>query len=162
IKWVVEVKQCDVTAVVINHFHDDCLGGLDVFHELGTPSFANSTTIALAAQEGVTAPQIGFEQLMELEVGNEKIVNRYFGEAHTQDNIVSYIPSEELLFGGCMIKSLNAKKGNLADANEKDWSATVSKIKAAYPKLKTVVPGHGAHNGTILLDYTIGLFTPDK
>ncbi|WP_411030257.1 subclass B1 metallo-beta-lactamase [Spongiimicrobium sp. 3-5] len=159
IRWIAEVKKSDVTGVVVNHFHEDCLGGLGAFHKLGIPSFANNTTIALAKTSGVIAPQIGFNGEMELVVGNEKVINRHFGEAHSKDNIVSYVPSEKLLFGGCSIKSLNAKKGYLGDANVDDWGPTVLKIKENYPALETVVPGHGAYGGVELLDYTVSLFS---
>ena len=159
IKWIIEEKKHDVIAVMINHFHDDCLGGLEVFHELGIPSFAHNQTIALAEKNQVIVPQIGFDDEMQLDVGNQKIINRYFGEGHTSDNIVSYIPNEKVLFGGCVIKSLNASKGNVADANLNEWSKTVLKIKKAYPQLKIVVPGHGNYGYTELLNYTIQLFS---
>ncbi len=162
IKWIAEVKNSDVTAVVVNHFHDDCLGGLPSFHALGIPSFANQTTIILAREAGLPVPQVGFDTQMELEVGTGKVRNQYFGEAHTKDNIVSYIAEDRLLFGGCMVKALDAKKGNLADANVQTWSQTVLKIKAAFPELQTVIPGHGPHGTVKLLDYTIALFAPPK
>lgn len=161
LRWVMEEKEAKVTAVVINHFHWDCLGGLQAFHELNIPSYANTKTIQLAKSQGNDIPQIGFDGQNELEVGGEKISNRHFGEAHTKDNIASYIPSEKLLFGGCPVKSLNAQKGNLADANVKEWSNTIAKIKKTYPGLKIVVPGHGATGGPELLDYTIALFKMD-
>jgi len=71
-----------------------------------------------------------------------------------------------VLFGGCLIKELDASKGYLGDAskgylgdaNVKAWSNTVTKIKKAYPKLQIVVPGHGAIGNQALLDYTIKLF----
>jgi metallo-beta-lactamase class B len=46
----------------------------------------------------------------------------------------------------------------LGDANIAAWSATVEKIKAAYPDVKIVVPGHGQFGDSKLLDYTISLF----
>ncbi len=101
---------------------------------------------------------VGFELKNELEIGGEQIINRHFGEAHTKDTIISYIPSEGLFFGGCMIKSLKASKGNLEDANLADWSNTVQNIKDNYPNLKVVVPGHSKHRNSELLDYTIELF----
>ncbi len=57
-----------------------------------------------------------------------------------------------------MIKSLKAGKGNLNDASVKKWSQTIGKIKATYPRLKIVVPGHGAVGGVDLLEYTIDMF----
>lgn len=156
--WMTEEKKALIKAVVINHFHVDCLASLTTFHKAKIPSYANKETIALAKNDGVIVPQIGFELQHELEVGGEQIINRHFGEAHTKDNIISYIPSEELIFGGCQVKSLNASKGNLEDSNTDSWSNTVQNIKDHYPNLKVVVPGHGSFGSTELLDYTIELF----
>ena len=65
-----------------------------------------------------------------------KIESRFLGEAHTKDNIVTWIPSEHILFGGCQVKSLGSAKGNLADANVDAWSETTRRIKAAYKDVK--------------------------
>ncbi|NTS41618.1 subclass B1 metallo-beta-lactamase [Flavisolibacter sp. BT320] len=151
-----------VKAVIVTHFHDDCLAGLPVFHRRGIPSYANNLTITLAASRGVTVPQNGFQEQLELNVGGEKISSRFFGEAHTKDNIVSWIPSEKILFGGCQVKALGSGKGNLADANEGAWSQTSLAIKNAYRNATIVVPGHGKVGDTTLLDFTISLFETGK
>ena len=57
-----------------------------------------------------------------------------------------------------MIKSLNAGKGNLEDANIDERSNTVEKVKKQYADVKTVIPGHGKFGGIELLDYTIEMF----
>lgn len=158
IRWIETDLHCRVKAIVVNHFHKDCLGGLAAFHQKGIPSYANKKTIALAKNNQSVVPQLGFSDSLEISVGTLKIVNRYFGEGHTKDNIVSYMPTDSLLFGGCLIKEVDAGFGNLEDANTKEWSATVSKIKTTYPKLKHVVPGHGKVGGVELLDYTIEKF----
>lgn len=158
LKWLTEEKKSVVKAVVINHFHIDCLGGLEAFHSAKIPSYASNKTIELAKKDSVVVPQIGFEIQNEIKIGGEQIVNRHFGEAHTSDNIISYIPSEELIFGGCMVKSIKAPEGNLEDANIEEWSNTIQNIKDDYPNLQVIVPGHGKHGGLELLDYTIELF----
>lgn len=76
----------------------------------------------------------------------------------TADNIVGYIPIEKALFGGCLIKSMNASKGFLGDAAPAEWSTTVEAIKMDLPDVKIIIPGHGKHGGRELLDYTIQLF----
>jgi len=75
---------------------------------------------------------------------------------------VGYVPSEKALFGGCLLKHVNASKGNLADANTSEWSSSVAKIKKEYPDLEIVIPGHGKNGGIELLDYTIKLFQQDQ
>ncbi len=158
IQWVEQNLRCQVKGVVINHFHEDCLGGLKAFHQHKIPSYAHAKTIELAQTQGFELPQKGFENQQILQLGNQKIVNQFYGEGHTKDNIVSFIPSEKVLFGGCLIKAVGAGFGNLSDANPKTWSQTVAKIKAQLPDLQYVVPGHGDSGGIELLDYTIQKF----
>lgn len=159
IEWIEKGMGKRIKGVVINHFHDDCLGGLEVFHAHGIASYAHQQTVDLARASSKTAiPQYGFEDKLILKCGGGTVENRYFGEAHTRDNIVSYLPAEKALFGGCLMKSLNAGKGYLGDANTAAWPATVEKIKQAYPGVKFVVPGHGATGNAELLDFTADLF----
>ena len=72
------------------------------------------------------------------------------------------MPEEELIFGGCLIKAMDASKVNLNDADTLAWSSTVRKIKAELPKTKCIVPGHGNTGGKELLDYTFELFDPSN
>ena len=69
---------------------------------------------------------------MNLKVGNLQVINQFLGEGHTKDNFVAYLPSDKVIFGGCMIKELGAGNGNLEDANVADWSATVRKEKSTF------------------------------
>jgi metallo-beta-lactamase class B len=161
INWVEHTKNAKIKAVVVNHFHNDCLGGLGVFHEKGIESYANRRTQDLARANRVSrsiVPKNGFDNELQLKIGDQSIINKYFGEGHTTDNIVSYIPSEKVMFGGCLIKELGAKEGNLADANVQEWSNTVTKVKKEFPAVKHVIPGHGKYGGKNLLEYTAGLF----
>ena len=102
-----------------------------------------------------------FTDSLSVTVGGQEIISyHYFGPAHTDDNIVSYIPSERILFGGCMIKELGAGKGNLLDANKSEWPKTVAKVKAKFPKAKLIVPwSWQARVRKKLFDYTIALFS---
>ncbi len=158
IQWIESEKQAEVKGVVVNHHHIDCLGGLGVFHERGIPSYASNTTINLALKDGVETPKIGFSEVLRLKAGKIPIENRFFGEAHTKGNIASYVKKEDILFGGCMVKSLKAGRGNINDANLEEWSNTIDQIIEEYPKLTTVIPGHGPVGQKNLLEYTAGMF----
>lgn len=158
INWVENNLGCKIKAVIPTHFHVDCLGGLEAFHTVNIPSYAHKLTLELARSSLSTIPQNGFSKLLELDVGNTKVIAEFIGEGHTTDNIIGYLPGEKIIFGGCLIKELGAGKGNLEDANIKDWPVTVAKLKEKYPDTKIVIPGHGNLGGTELLDYTIELF----
>jgi metallo-beta-lactamase class B len=158
IKWIKETLHCRINAVIPTHFHDDCLGGLKAFHENEIPSYAYFKTIEFAKENNFVVPKNSFRDSLILKVGNENIIAKFFGEGHTKDNVVGYFAGDNIMFGGCLIKQLNAGKGYLGDANVADWSATVEKVKKDYPDVKIIVPGHGQYGNKKLLDYTIKLF----
>jgi metallo-beta-lactamase class B len=160
IKWVEEQLQCQISALIPTHFHDDCLGGLQAFHQHQVPSYAHIKTIELAKANHYVAPEHGFSDSLMLPVGDKHVDVRFFGEGHTIDNVVGYFAADKVLFGGCLIKEWNASKGYLGDANLAAWSGTVQKIKQAYPQAQLIVPGHGTSGNQKLLDYTIRLFQP--
>ena len=160
LRFVTNSLHCRVTAVVPTHFHADCVGGLEAFLAAGIPVHVSAKTAALLGEKGklFSAPLISFKDSLILPVGTGKAVARYFGAGHTTDNVIGYYAPEEVLFGGCLIKAVGASKGNLEDADTASWSQTVRRVKAAYPRIKKVIPGHEKGGGKELLDYTIGLF----
>jgi metallo-beta-lactamase class B len=159
INWLEKEQELQVTGVVATHFHWDCLGGLNEFHANGIPSFGSFKTIEFAEAAGYPVPENGFKKKMNLKAGSFKVTNQFFGEGHTKDNFVAYVPSDKVIFGGCMIKALGAGNGNLEDANVSAWPSTVSKVKSKFTETKIVIPGHGKIGGTELLDYTVELFS---
>lgn len=157
-----KAHQLNPVAVVATHFHGDCVGGLKAFHDQNIPSYATEQTISLLkqqAQNKFALPEHAFINRLELPVGKEKVTLWYYGAGHTKDNIVAYFAADKVLFGGCLIKETNADKGFLGDADTTAWSGTVQKVKAAYPDVQLVIPGHGQWGGKELLDYTMKLFT---
>ncbi len=155
------VEKITVKAVIVSHFHADALAGLPEFHKRDIPSYGFKLTRALAIGEAAVPPQITFDHTVTIDLGTKKIETGYFGEGHTRDNTVTWIDSEKLLFGGCLVKSLGASKGNIADANLDEWSNTVESVKQKYSDATVIIPGHGNHGTIDLLDYTIKLFQPN-
>lgn len=158
IQWINEKLDSKINAIVPTHFHDDSLGGLMAFHKHHIPSYSYVKTIELARENNFVIPENGFNDSVILKVGDKEVIAKFFGEGHTKDNAVGYFPSENILFGGCLLKELEAGKGYLGDANVSAWSGTVEKVKMEYPDVKIVVPGHGDYGDGKLLDYTITLF----
>ncbi len=152
--------EAQVSAVVIGHFHADSMGGLPAFEAVGATSFSSLQTQEIARSLGSAVPRVGFDLRLQTRVGSIPVELGYFGPGHTLDNIVTYLPEQKILFGGCLLKAQGAGFGNLEDAAPSAWSATVERLKKAYPEVKFVVPGHGDLGGSELLDYTIELFEP--
>ncbi|MEN5306762.1 CHM family subclass B1 metallo-beta-lactamase [Chryseobacterium cucumeris] len=162
IQWINENLDSKIKAIIPTHFHDDSLGGLMTFHKHNISSYSYVKTIELARENNFVIPENSFNDSVILKVGDKDVIAKFFGEGHTKDNAVGYFPSENVLFGGCLLKELEAGKGYLGDANVFAWSNTVEKVKKEYPDVKIVVPGHGDYGDGKLLDYTITLFKGQK
>lgn len=161
ISYVTKELKAEIVAIVPTHFHGDCLGGLNAFHEKGITSVANQLTIDLAGKAERILPQQGFVEKHAIKVGNEHVLIKHVGEGHTRDNVIGVIPHGNVIFGGCLIKHVGANQGYTGDANVDVWPETVARIKAEFPETKTIIPGHGKWGGMELLDYTIELFTKE-
>lgn len=159
INWI-KSQNVKPIGVVITHFHVDCLGGINAFHANEIPSYANHKTVDELERTGNDSIEISYayDRSLNLNVGGEETVTEYLGPGHTADNVVSYIPAEKTLFGGCLIKEMDAGKGNLSDADTLQWAATVKEVKKRFKEAKLIIPGHGKAGGKELLDYTIELF----
>jgi metallo-beta-lactamase class B len=163
VKWITRSLKVRIVGFVPNHWHADCMGGLKYLNSIGIPSYANEKTIVIAKTKNLPIPQQGFADSLALHLGNQVVICKYYGPAHTVDNIVTWIPSERILFGGCMVKELKSETlGNVADADLTEWPKTIEKVIAGFPSAKIVIPGHGAFGGRELLKHTLELLTKTK
>lgn len=145
-----------VVGFVPNHWHRDCMGGLGWLQKQGIASYASQKTIDSAKANKLPVPEHGFQDSLQLHLGNKLIDCYYLGAAHTTDNIVVWIPSEKILFAGCMVKSLDSRNlGNTADGDLKTYPETIRKVIAKFPDAKIVIPGHGQWGGVELLKHTL-------
>ena len=100
--------------------------------------------------------QVDIEQLAM----HSKEIEIYFpGASHSPDNLVVYFPQKRILFGGCMVKSLESTDlGNTADADLEEWPKSVNRVLERYKdKADIIVPGHGKCGNSDLLVHTIEL-----
>lgn len=156
--WVAREHRATIQKVVPTHFHIDCVGGLAEAHRRGADSFGLRKTFVLLKQTKKTAPNNWFTERMSLSCGDMCVELAFLGGGHTIDNIVAWIPSKEILFAGCLVKTLNAKNiGNIEDADLTSYPVTLRKVKETYQNAKIVVPGHGRPGGLDLIDHTIKL-----
>lgn len=158
VRFISDSMRAEVTQFMPNHWHDDCMGGLGYLQSQGIVSYANRMTVAEAEKHGLPVPDHGFAKSLTLKVGDIKVVCRYEGGGHTPDNTVAWIPSEKVLFGGCLVKDAKATWiGNTSDADMQAWPGTMKRVCKRYKKASFVVPGHGPWGGTELLTHTLEL-----
>jgi metallo-beta-lactamase class B len=144
-----------IKGFVPNHWHNDCMGGLGYLQIEGIESYANQRTIDIARAKKLAFPVHGFVDSLQLKLGKKDIRCYYFGAAHSLDNIVVWIPSEKILFPGCMVKSLNSTDlGNISDGDLTAYPVTIEKVIKRFKTAEIVIPGHGQPGGFELLLHT--------
>lgn len=192
LEWVRD-QLGDINLKVINtHFHMDNLGGNAYLQSQNIPCYGSHLTKKLLNEKKEALIERTLKHLTEprhkkyyeeykdnqfvtpdhlfnidegktLKVGDETIEIFYPGPGHTDDNIVVYFKNRNLLFGGCLIKSLEAKSvGMASDGNMEEWPNSVKKLIEKYKDCKIVVPGHGVWGDISLLHHTIKLFEERK
>ncbi len=156
--WVERELGARVTLVVVTHAHDDCLGGLREAHRRGARSYALDKAAPIARDSGKEVPQTTFTEACELRIGGETLELRYLGGGHTIDNIVVWIPSEKVLFGGCLVRSAGAQSlGYTGEADLAAWPVTIRAVRARCADARLIIPGHGDPGGLDTLDRTLEL-----
>jgi len=160
VAWLKDSMNLRIVGFVPNHWHEDCMGGLKCLQDQKIDSYANQMTVDIAKTNNLPVPAHGFNDSLQLQFGDSMIMCYYFGAAHSSDNIVVWIPSEKILFAGCMIKSINSKDlGNIADGDLAAYPKTIDRLVKRFPMAKIVIPGHGQPGGFELIEHTKVLTT---
>jgi metallo-beta-lactamase class B len=159
VEYIVDSLHLKVTGFIPTHWHADCMGGIGCLHKKGIPSYAYRKTIEIAtAKKNLPVPQNGFDDTLTLTIGTTALICRFPGAGHSLDNCVVWIPSEKLLFGGCLVKGNEAQNlGNVADGDRTAWPGSIGRLMRWYSDARTVIPGHGAPGGFELLRHTASL-----
>ena len=186
IEWLRDTYG-NINLLVINtHFHRDNLGGNEYLLNQNIPIYGSDLTVTLLNKrrteligrtlKNLKSPEykkyyeaykkaklkppdniFKIEKGLVLNISNEQIELFYPGSGHTQDNIVVYFRSRKLLFGGCMIKSLESNLGRNSDADFVAWPHSLEKLMKKYPESRLIVPGHGECGNMELISHTIEL-----
>jgi metallo-beta-lactamase class B len=158
--WVTDSMHKKIVGFVPNHWHEDCMGGLGFLQKHNIKSYANQMTRDIAKSKGLPVPDYGFMDSVQLQLGDQLIELFYLGSAHSTDNCVVWIPSEKILFPGCMVKSiLTSNLGNTADGDLEEYPKTIEKLLNKFPDAQYVIPGHGAVGGIELITHSLDLST---
>ncbi len=157
-RWTREKLSAEITAVIATHWHQDCAGGLAAAHQLGAASYASKKTARLARRAGQPVPQTTFKRKLAVEVGSRRLELHAAGPGHTVDAIVVWIPDDETLFGGCLVRSARSTQlGYTDEADLEHWPRTIKTLLEDYGDARWIVPGHGAPGDAELLRHTLEL-----
>jgi metallo-beta-lactamase class B len=165
-------------------WHQDNMGGNEYLLSLNVPVYGPTLTADLIRDRGKELKELLLRQTVSLddkryyhayrevnflppdhtfpiadglllEAGPETFEIYYPGESHTVDNTVVFLHRKKILFGGCMILSLQHQRPGFTEhANMNEWPESVKKVSQKFPDCQLVIPGHGPPGDARLLEHT--------
>lgn len=149
-----------VALAIATHSHEDRAGGLAFFKSKGIKTYTSLRTDQILEAHKAPRAEFTFSKDTIFTLGGYKIGTYYAGAGHTTDNLVIWFGKDQVLFGGCLVKSVESKDlGYIAEADLNAWPKSINKLKEKYPDAKYVVTGHQAWKGQESLDYTLELLS---
>lgn len=148
------VAGVPLTAVVVTHAHYDHFFGLASFAGIssyGHESLAEASTGEVmadaAAELGVdvselTVPDQLFSLARVIDLGGRRVEVLHFGPAHTDGDVVAYVPDADLIFAGDLLESAGPPSFGV-DSHLKDWPSALDGVLGLVGEHTVLVPGHG-------------------
>jgi metallo-beta-lactamase class B len=153
IKWRHHKK---VVMCIATHSHEDRTGGLEYYRQQGIKTYTTKQTDDICKARGRKRAEYLISKDTVFRVGQYAFQTYYAGQGHTPDNIVIWFDKARVLYGGCLIKSVEASNlGNLADANVKAWGGTLLNIQHKFGEPEYIIPGHQAWTSKKSLKHTL-------
>lgn len=153
----------DVVMCIATHSHEDRTGGLEYYKNKGIKTYSTKLTDQICIERNEKRAQFLIEKDTVFKVGQYSFQTNYLGKGHTPDNIVIWFKNEKVLYGGCLIKSVQANDlGNLADANITEWEKTIKNIQRKFKKPKFIVTGHQDWKSKKSIKHTLKLIQQYK
>lgn len=133
----------DVVLCIATHFHADRTAGLEYYSKKGIKTYTSKLTDDLSKASGDKRAGSYFVKDTVFTVGGKRFETFYPGEGHTKDNITMWLPEQRILYGGCLVKSVeNSGLGNVADANIAAWDDSIKALLKKYRSIAYIIPGH--------------------
>lgn len=151
--WI-KARGFNLKASISTHFHDDRTAGIELLNSKSVPTYASKLTNSLLKKAGKAEATNSFNY-DDFWLVKDQIEVFYPGAGHSQDNVVVWLPSQKILFGGCLIRANETSSlGNKSDAVIKAWSKSAENLQAKYGNASLVIPGHGNVGDVSLLEHT--------
>lgn len=155
------IKQRHNKKVVLclaTHFHEDRTGGLQYYRGQDIKTYTTKRTDALSKEKGMKRAQFLIDKDTLFKVGQYSFQTYFPGPGHAPDNIVIWFEKEKVLYGGCLVKSVEDKNlGNLADADTKGYATTIKKVQQQCSNPRFIITGHNDYTNTKSLEHTLRL-----
>jgi metallo-beta-lactamase class B len=145
-----------VTLCIATHFHEDRTAGLAYYSQQGIKTFTTKQTDELSKSRGMKRAAFLINSDTIFSVAQYHFQTYYPGHGHAPDNIVIWFEKEKILYGGCLIKSVEDNTlGNLSDANVKQYATTIKNVIQKCKKPSYIITGHSDWTNTKSLKHTL-------
>lgn len=152
-----------VVLCISTHFHDDRTGGLDYYAAKGIKTYTTRLTDSLSIIHHNSRARFLMPEDTTFRVGSYTFQTCYPGSGHTRDNIVIWFPEQKILYGGCLIKSVeDTSLGNLEDAVVKEWDHSLRKLQQKFPEPAYIITGHHGWKDKRSIQHTIDMISAYK
>jgi metallo-beta-lactamase class B len=147
-----------VIICIATHFHEDRTNGLEYYRRAGIKTYTTKQTDDSSRARNEKRAEFLIYKDTVFKVGQYSFQTYYAGPGHTADNIVIWFEKEKILYGGCLVKSIEATDlGYLGDANVKEWGPTIRRIQTNCKSPEYIIPGHDAWTSKDALTHTLEL-----
>lgn len=147
-----------VIMCVSTHFHTDRTGGLKYYAGKGIKTYTTRQTDSLCILHHDNRAKFLISKDTTFHIGKNTFQTYYPGPGHTADNIVLWFPDQSILYGGCLIKSVQDKSlGNLEDANVNEWANSLHRLQQKFPHPAYVIVGHNDWTNMHSIDHTLDM-----
>jgi metallo-beta-lactamase class B len=152
-----------VVLALATHSHEDRTSGLDFYKQHGIKTYTTKLTDKISKKNKRPRAEFLIQKDTVFTVGNFKFETFYGGAGHTKDNIVIWFENEKILYGGCLIKSIDAKDLEyVGEANISEWPKTIKRVQAKFKKPKYIITGHHDWSSLNVLSHTLDLLKENK
>jgi metallo-beta-lactamase class B len=138
------------------HFHDDKTAGLGYYRHQGIKTYTTVLTDNLSKKNEKKRAEFLIAGDTVFSVGEYSFEVYYPGQGHTADNIVIWFKEQRILYGGCLIKSVDDEDlGYLGDANKAAYATTIRNVQQKCKRPAYVIVGHGDWTNVQSLAHTL-------
>ena len=147
------VKFCIAT-----HWHNDKTAGLEYYSSKGITTLSTDRTDQLSRQHHEKRAANRMPTDTSISFGGYIFRVFFPGEGHTADNLVAWFPKEKILYGGCLIKGIDAENlGFLGDANKAAYAATLKTVQQQCANPRYIITTHSEGYSNKALQHSIKL-----
>ena len=152
-----------VVLAVATHSHEDRTSALNFYSQNGIKTYTTKHTDQISIEKEQPRAEFLIEKDTVFNLGNVKFETFYGGEGHTKDNIVIWFPKQKILYGGCLVKSIDAKDLEyVGEANVEEWPKTIQRVQAKFKNPKYIITGHHDWRSLYSLKHTLNLLKKNE